>query len=735
MESFIKEQSEAENQPKNFKEKLGSFFQNKKKVLFLSLGIISFGAITLFAVLSSFLDQTKKIAVPETTLAPKPISREIEETPQDLIPPEEDFQKPETIAAKPAPEVFFDDYKLETDWPQAPDQITLYTFKTNYSDQEIKDFAAKFGLFNIQSSLNDFVIAKNLNNPKNYGHLLFNKTTGGFVFESFGVHKPDLSASTNPSNIARAFLEEKGLIDQTIIVHATYQVKGLENVTFVEFHRDWNKTGLPIFNIVGLLNLDETVKLADLKLGAIDQKTPDNELIINTSDNYDGKERPNDFGSITVAVLDDGTIFSVESNLRQIEKSQTITETLLTPQQAFEKIKKDNGLFQLTIPLGQGVVDFNHVYPQNLAQAKLATVTDFMIAYLEKPPAIQQRFLQPVYFFKGKALLSSGYQVNWVQAIPAIASTAKILGDTIKFGSFTPTPTPTPTSTPTPIPSPTLSPSRTSCNPNENQLNNVIELAGLGKVGTFVGHYGNQYYFVPPLDQSLPNLESVLEEFKKLGVSARIRATHKIRSRDWNKDPNCPKRLTGSTPAIFVYAPEGTKLSIKSGANLTYSNPAHNPKNGWEIVARPNGVLFPITNYQSPITNFSYLYYEYEPISFNQPQAGWIIKKSELENLARKTIASQLDLTSLEEDRLVFELNHASFDIKSDVIFLGAIATENVTQKLPLEVAPKPDAIHRYHFYLTSASEKDLINPPSPSYLSPISRSDFMILELGAVSP
>jgi len=757
METFTENVESAENQNLTFKQKLALFLQNKKRVLLIGLGITALAIISLFLLLAQSPTLRPPAVSPvEPLKAPQPETAKLppettEKLPQDLIPPEE-LQILE-LPVKPAPQVSFEKYQLATTHPTLPNQITLYTFKTDYFEQEIKDFAAKFGLFDIQSISSDFIIAKNLDSPKDYGHLVFNKKTGAFSFHSFGIHKPRFSSLTNPSAVARAFLNEKGLIDETITTHATYQIKGIDDVTFVEFHRGWNQTGLPIFNIVGLLNLDETIKLADLRLGTIDQKTPDNELIINTSDDYNGKERPNDFGTITVAVLNDGTIFSIESNLRQIEKSQTITDTLLTPQQAFENIEKGSGLFQLTIPSGEGIVDFNRVYPNNLAQAKSATVTDFVIAYLEKPPAINQSFLQPVYFFKGKAILDSGYQVNWVQAIPSIASTANILGDTIEFGSFTPPPTPTPTSTPTPIPTPTLSLSRSRCNPNENQLNNIIELSGLGKVGTFNGSYGHQYYFLPPQDQSLPSLELVLEEFKKLGISARMRAIHKIRSRDWNKNPNCPKRLTGSTPTLFVYAPEKTQLTIKPDANITYSNPplANNVTNfsslSWQIAASPDGALSPITypdKVEDPRSKhrdnleprtYSYLYYEYEPVSFTKPKNGWIIKKSNLKSFARNVISPQLKLTALEENRLVFELNHASFDLSSNCLFIGLIDQKEIDKKLPLEINPKPNTLLRYHFYVSpvSSSCSSAIHCLPLPKLSPILRSDFMIIELGAI--
>ena len=761
METFTKEQPEAENQPKNFKEKLKAFFQDKKKVLLLTLGVLGLGFISFFSLIFSRTYNLEPKTPPVPSPAPQPDTSKL---PDDLIPPESpDLNQPkDSSPAQPPPQLSFEKYDLETELPQLPTQLNLYTLKTNYSDQEVKTFAAKFGLTNIQSTTNDFVLIKNLEDPDNYGYLLFNKKTGAFTFESFGNHRPQTSPSSDPIVIAESFLNEKGLLDPTVSALATYQKKGLDNVTFVEFHRNWEQTGLPILNIVGLLNLDQAAKLTDLKLGFIDPQAPDNQEIILTSDNYDGKARPNDFNTITVAVDQDGAILSIESNLRQLTQTKIITDPLLSPQEALTRLKQNQGVFQMISPSGEGITDLGRVFPENLAQAGQATITDFVLAFLEKPPAISQNFLQPVYIFKGYADLSSGYRATWIQAVPAHASTAQVLGETIKLGTFTPAPTQTPTPTippatpTTPPPTPTPSKPHKPCVPSEADLDPIYDLAGIGRVGQCSGGScrGGEWYFIPPQNQSLPDLTQVLAEFENLNVDYnRLRNTNRIQQ-EW--DSACPKRLTGGSPTLFVYAPEGTKLTIKSGATLTYSDPPLKASQGkklsferslssevsfgssdgeterfaWYIIVDKNHQL----NVNSLL--YPYLYYEYVPVTFDRPQTGWIIKKSNLENFARNTISPQLDLNQLEEDRLVFELNHAAFSIDSDITFIGPIATPDVISKLPLEISPQPKAVYRYHFYVSPVSSNIPVSQyPDIPTLSPISRSDFMILELGAIAP
>ena len=92
-------------------------------------------------------------------------------------------------------------------------------------------------------------------------------------------------------------------------------------------------------------------------------------------------------------------------------------------------------------------------------------------------------------------------------------------------------------------------------------------------------------------------------------------------------------------------------------------------------------------------------------------------------------------LNMVEEDRLVFELNHASFDLNSNYVFVSLINAKEIKSKLPLEISPKPSSVLRYHFYLSSVPPDLLISqyPDTPNF-SPIPRSNFMILELGAIA-
>lgn len=89
---------------------------------------------------------------------------------------------------------------------------------------------------------------------------------------------------------------------------------------------------------------------------------------------------------------------------------------------------------------------------------------------------------------------------------------------------------------------------------------------------------------------------------------------------------------------------------------------------------------------------------------------------------------NQLRLTESETEKLVFELNLSGSKVNSDHLFIDLIDQSEISQKLPLNISPKVDAV-RFHFYVTKASK--VTTAPD---LTPIKRSSEMVVEVGAVA-
>ncbi len=169
---------------------------------------------------------------------------------------------------------------------------------------------------------------------------------------------------------------------------------------------------------------------------------------------------------------------------------------------------------------------------------------------------------------------------------------------------------------------------------------------------------------------------------------------------------------------MFAYGPQGTEMDITVDTNLTYSEPAAIDKS-WNVVLKKNGL-------KANGKDRPYLYYEYEAVDFERPEAGWVVEKNQIHKLS-KQIASSMEMNAVEAVRLNFELKHAMADVSSDRIFVGMIDQAEVDTKLPMNVSPMPEAVARYHFYVGAAEGE--VTPP---LLLPIDRVETMLLEIGA---
>ncbi|MCL5433019.1 MAG: hypothetical protein M1524_02790 [Patescibacteria group bacterium] len=366
----------------------------------------------------------------------------------------------EKTNGSPPPVISFESYENKAYFPAVPSNLKAYVLKGDYPIGDVTEFGRKLGLRQVEKADETYVVMSNFNTQNDLGTLVFNRKTGAFSLQSYGLRKPAVQGN-NIYETALNYLRELNVIDETVVCDINYQRKDMAGVTYVECHRDWDKIGLPVFNYVGLLNIPEEDLLSSLSLGRTGNYSPNDLQIYNTSTGDNGKARPNDFNTITVAIANDGRILSVESNLRQIKQSQQILSAdLLSPQEALDMFNSHKAEFSLSIPAGSGFVDWNKVYPGNKAISKTATVTDYVLSYLEKPEDAIQTTLIPVYLIRGTARLESGYVVRFVETLSALRKTPSltrnsgksVLGDqdesedSLQLKKFDPpTETPTPT--------------------------------------------------------------------------------------------------------------------------------------------------------------------------------------------------------------------------------------------------------------------------------------------------
>lgn len=700
-------------------ERLQLSFHDKKKIIFIA----AVAVLLLIMATSFMIKNTSKRA-------------------SERVSKKTDNTKTNNSSSEAKPKGSFPNVKVvqwtHTDSPlSAARPYVSYTFKTAYSPTEANAFAARFGF-------GDSPQKKDSSNfySRTDAFLLFNTTNGSYVF--YDKNGLSLGNSSLPAiQNVKPYIERMGVNDATLGTVNTYRKKSQSGIVYFEIHRDWASVGGPILNQLGLLNLPETSSLSSINQSTFKSAAKD-EDIYGTNDGSDGYKRADEFNTMTIGI-EEATqkVVTMRSNIRPF-LSQTAPQPLISYAQATQLLAAGKATSIYTAPAGQGVVDWEKVYPSDTVQIQNAEVTESVIAYLEELPAQTQNSLTPYYLFKGFAQSPSGYRIQFIAAIDAVDHSVtplslfnRLVGQAwaqqpnssgLKLGTFsfiTPSVTPAPTNGITP---PTIPDSSSECVPLESELQNISDWSGLS-----VGYYEGRlpltpmsqpagYYIVSGGGAGLNEdalirwIDSVLER----GTSQQLRDIQDI-MRDILTISDCPIRLTGASPTLFAYSDVPRTYSIFPKTHITYADPALTQRI-WEVHVDNDELM--VQGIDRP-----YLYYEYQKIDFDRPTKGWVVDKHDLPQFAY-IVGTKLGLRDVEQERLVFELNHAATAIDSGTLFVGLIPDGELTQKLPLSVEPDTTSIHRIHFYVGSAHTDNHDEP----ILKPIQREKNMILELGASS-
>jgi len=610
-----------------------------------------------------------------------------------------------------------------------PATVKSYTFNSGFSLPFVSIIGQKLGLKENKQEANT-VLLYNSPESNNPAYLQFNLDNGKYEYNSYGSLALPEGPAVNTR--VRNYLLGLGLIDETVGCDITYQRTSISDATFVECHRDWNKAGLPIYNFIGLLNIPELSSLEQVKVGMVDEYTMDDTDIVNVSTGQDGKARPNDYNTVTAVVDGNGNLLRLTSNLRMIEASVDFAQNdLYTPSEALNLFKSGSSTLSLVVPADQKAA-WDTVFPENTAYNLKANVTDFVLTYIENP--FGGKSLTPMYLARGTAETAEGYQVKFLQAVPAGRNQQTLSGEVaglmaaavtppddegLKLGTFNPEQRRIEIQTPPPQAGP--------CVPAESQLSPILNLGEFGIIGQFtINAQGEKragnWFLIPASISPLPNIDSVIAAFDTYsleGKKAEVREMKKL-NQEWQQFNFCPLRLTGSSPTLFVYGRKRQEYKISIDQAITYSYPEA-VNNSWTTKVSYDGLEIGSTKVHS-------IYYEYKPLKFDKPATGWRVSKKGLAAFANK-VGSRLGLTSAETERLAFELNLAAYKVESEELFVGPIPQTEVDEKVALEVSPQVPVV-RYHFYVDQASGK--VTAPS---LTPITRSASMVVEVGAFSP
>ncbi|MGB5034614.1 MAG: hypothetical protein WBO56_02355, partial [Microgenomates group bacterium] len=557
--------------------------------------------------------------------------------------------------AHPRPQVTVGTWKISAPAVTVPRSLRTFSFLENYSLSDFKNILA--GLIK-EPKIDEN--AGRFSAKTSTDMLYLQKPSGAFVYiSSDGVALPQQVKPQTVKSSVETFVHNM-FHENTLVITNEYDKTSTPGIHYYELHRSWDSVSLPILSFFGLFNTQEAIPFSKLKIGVAVGNVKD-KRVINTSDKTDGLRRPNDFSTVTVGVKE-GKVISVASNARRIKAVEQMPT--ISYADAVTRLKANRYDRIYTIPAGEGVVDYAKLYPKDTAKLSQVEVTESILTYLEEMPGTVQTKLIPYYVFRGSGVLASGYRVKVLAAVSATkqevlgASTSRLLAQSedenpgINLGTFTPTPTPPP---PTPLPTQppvVLTP---------GQVAEVVETSAplppaitcsndIEPTNVQIDPEGNQYFVSGGDLYVIPKTADVAQFYVTIEQGIALAKTQ-TGDRPQEVDPNltvkldqglpvnCPIQISGYSPTLFVYSSTTRSITISPNFSLTYADPL--VKNSTWNVDVNNGVNLNVNGVSRP-----YIYYEYQPVTFNKPKLGWTVKKDEIGNFS-KQIGKKLALTEL----------------------------------------------------------------------------------------
>jgi hypothetical protein len=728
---------------------------NKSKLLLIGGGGIAFFLVLTIMLLSLASSKPK---TNEMTSQPSPTLSTPFKNSKILT------QGGKTAVVRELPKVSLTKYTLTASTPTINPDIQSYILKTGFSVKDVTAIASQLGFSGrvVKETERDFILTNDTNSPTHY--LKINKNSGAFFF-STTQGAPVENISDNYLTLAENYLNQIGIYDKMLKSTNYYKTKSVPGAVYVEVHRDWDLIKSPILSPLGILNTPEQVRLSSLKVGKVTSDSPADPDIVYSLDGFAGRARPIDFNTVLLVISEkDKKVLSVISNMRMISgikaRPAAITDFLKTPDEALTELNNGGSIFTLTLPTGAGIIDPAKVYPSENAIGKNPIITDFVVAYLEKTKEDSQTNLIPFYVFKGLSTLDSGYQVQFLQIVPALKTDQpKVLGATS-------IPTTTPRLTPidaglkyqtfegaSPVVGATGIPWNGSCPlfTNQYRIDNGI---AKGYIAWFDPTAGRRNWYYVPDD---PN--------EKVGNDVIDKLTSKCINDDSEECKNnniiddvirdCPKNimecpvsanstvnsagvscyfLTTASPSLYLYPTEKTSFEVlpRPVSGITFVDPIFdNVKNSkWTGSVEPNGKMHLSNN-----NTISKLYYEYKKdplinqIRSNLPQEGYVLRKDKLEELM-VSLFTKLGLKDREKNDFMTEVRRETGDLNARFVRVSFIPENVLNTFLPVTVKPEPQSMYRIHFFIEPASGQEKLLSPSVKKLE---RKGYTVIETGVL--
>ena len=177
-------------------------------------------------------------------------------------------------------------------------------------------------------------------------------------------------------------------------------------------------------------------------------------------------------------------------------------------------------------------------------------------------------------------------------------------------------------------------------------------------------------------------------------------------------------------PVIYLYPPKETELSVKVYPNggFTYTKPDY--KNGWQVVAHPDGTIKNLAD------GLSYPYLFWEGIGLNYPaqDSGFVVSQKDLEGFLKAKL-SLLGLRGREaEDFNAYWLPRLK-GLHKPYYKITFLKKEQMDEIAPLDLSVEPTSVIRV--MMTAKGLDAYENIPEQELPRPLARSGFTLVEWG----
>lgn len=149
--------------------------------------------------------------------------------------------------------------------------------------------------------------------------------------------------------------------------------------------------------------------------------------------------------------------------------------------------------------------------------------------------------------------------------------------------------------------------------------------------------------------------------------------------------------IIGEKPVIYLYPTTKTEICVKNDCKGTVRNTYPPYKNGWHIVAEPNGTFYNIDDKRT----YNYLFWDFSygftPKHFKYENGFYVKKEDNITFLQEKLELLGLNNTEI-NDFVVYWLPELN---KNEESFIHFWVNDNIDNSSILNITPKPDTLLR----------------------------------------